>query len=200
MPASPPRYPVPLEALRAHRSWLVRVAGRAYMRLFGWRFVGDFPTELKFVCVVAPHTSNWDFFLGLAVLFSTDLKVAFLGKHSIFRWPVEGLLKKLGGIPVDRSAASGVVGQTVAAFEAAPALMLALAPEGTRKGESRWKSGFHAIAMGAGVPIFPVAFDFGTRRIRFMPVYHPSGTYETDLAALQAMYAGVKGQRERIRL
>ncbi len=197
MPASAPSYPVPLEGLHARRGWLVRSLGRAYLRLGGWRIVGDFPSEAKHVAVVAPHTSNWDFFLGIAVMFATELRVSWLGKHAIFRWPVRGLLKRLGGIPVNRSAAHGVVGESTAAFETRPALMLALAPEGTRKGPSRWRSGFHAIAMGAKAPIFPVAFDYGPKLVRLLPLFHPSGNYEADLAALHEIFRAVQGKKVR---
>ena len=199
MPASPPRYPVPLDGLHARRGWLVRTLGRAYLRLFGWRIEGSFPTEPKHVTIVAPHTSNWDFTLGIAFMLATELKVSWLGKHAIFRWPVRGLLRSLGGIPVDRSAAHGVVGESRAAFEASQSLMLALAPEGTRKGPSRWRSGFHAIAMGAGVPIFPVAFDYGPNVIRLLPLYQPTGDFEQDLASLQEMFSTVRGKRVRPR-
>lgn len=189
--------PVPPERLRTRRWALIRFLGKAYLRCFGWRFEGRFPDELRHVTIVAPHTSNWDFFLGIAVLFATDLKLHWLGKHTIFRWPVKGLLTRLGGIPVDRSAAHGVVGESTAIFEGRDAMMLALAPEGTRKGPSRWRSGFHAIATGAKVPIFPVAFDYGPKLIRLMPVFHPTGDFGVDLPAIQALFKDVQGKRAR---
>ena len=83
------------------------------------------------------------------------------------------------------------------AFQAAPALMLALAPEGTRKGASQWKTGFYRIATEAGVPIFPIGFDFRTHAIRLMPVFHPSGDLERDLPRIQALFRDVHGLRER---
>ncbi len=189
--------PLPPDRLRTSRGALVRFLGKVYLRFFGWRFEGRFPEELRHVTIVAPHTSNWDFFLGIAVLFATDLKLNWLGKHTIFRWPVKGLLTRLGGIPVNRSAAHGVVGESTAIFEGREALMLALAPEGTRKGPSRWRSGFHAIATGAKVPIFPVAFDYGPKVIRLMPLFHPTGEFEADLARLQALFSNVKGRKAR---
>ncbi len=189
--------PVPPERLRTRRWALIRFLGKAYLRCFGWRFEGRFPDEVRHVTIVAPHTSNWDFFLGIAVLFATDLKLHWLGKHTIFRWPVKGLLTRLGGIPVNRSAAHGVVGESTAIFEGRDAMMLALAPEGTRKGPSRWRSGFHAIATGAKVPIFPVAFDYGPKLIRLMPVFHPTGDFGVDLPAIQALFKDVQGKRAR---
>ena len=189
--------PVPPERLRTRRWALIRFLGKAYLRCFGWRFEGRFPDEVRHVTIVAPHTSNWDFFLGIAVLFATDLKLHWLGKHTIFRWPVKGLLTRLGGIPVNRSAAHGVVGESTAIFEGRDAMMLALAPEGTRKGPSRWRSGFHAIATGAKVPIFPVAFDYVPKLIRLMPVFHPTGDFGVDLPAIQALFKDVQGKRAR---
>ena len=174
-----------------------RTLGRAYLRLAGWRIEGTFPAGPKYVVIVAPHTSNWDFPLGVAVVFAVELRVSWLGKHSLFRTPFKKSLRWLGGIPVNRSASHGVVGACVKAFEAAPALMLAVAPEGTRKGVSQWKSGFYRIASQAGVPIMPVGFDYREHVVRLMPLFQPSGNLEQDLPLIQAMFSQVHGCRER---
>ena len=174
-----------------------RTIGRAYLRLSGWRIEGAFPEVSKYVVVVAPHTSNWDFPLGVAVVFAVELRVSWLGKHTLFRAPFRMCLRWLGGIPVNRGAAQGVVGDCVKAFEAAPALMLALAPEGTRKGVSQWKSGFYRIATQAGVPIMPVGFDYREHVVRLMPLFQPSGNLEQDLPLIQARFSQVHGCRER---
>ena len=189
--------PAPPAALRQDRGWLWRTVGRTYLRLSGWRIEGAFPRNPKLVTVVAPHTSNWDFPLGLAVAFALELRVSWLGKHSLFKAPFKGFLQWLGGIPVDRRASHGVVGACVKAFEAAPALLLALAPEGTRKGVSRWKSGFHSIATKAGVPIFPVSFDYQDHVVRLMPPVWLNGTLEQDLPLIQALFSHAHGLRER---
>jgi len=188
--------PVP-EAFHRPRGWLWRTLGRAYLRLSGWRIVGAFPAEPKYVVIVAPHTSNWDFLVGVAALFALELRVSWLGKHALFRAPFRRFLGWMGGIPVDRRASHGVVGACVKAFGTAPTLMLALAPEGTRKGVSQWKTGFYQIAVKAGVPILPVGFDFREHRIQIMPLFHPSGELERDLPLIQALYAHVHGLRER---
>jgi len=192
-----PTLPVPPAALRQRRGWFWRALGTAYLRLAGWRVEGAFPEATKLVTIVAPHTSNWDFPLGVAVVFAMELRVSWLGKHSLFNTPLSGFFRWLGGIPVDRRASHGVVGDCVKAFAAAPALFLALAPEGTRKGASRWRSGFHAIAVEAGVPIFPVAFDYRDHRVRLLPLFHPSGDLAQDLPRLQAQFHDVRGLRER---
>jgi 1-acyl-sn-glycerol-3-phosphate acyltransferase len=174
-----------------------RNIGRAYLRLAGWRIEGAFPSDPKYVVIIAPHTSHWDFPLGAALVFAMELRVSWLGKHSMFRTPFKHWLRWLGGIPVDRSASHGVVGECVRAFEAAPALMLALTPEGTRKGMSQWKSGFYLIATQAGVPILPVGFDYREHVVRLMPLFHPSGNLEQDRPLLQAMFSHVHGLRKR---
>lgn len=185
------------EVLRHRRGWFWRMVGTLYLRLGGWRLEGCFPEVPKFVAIVAPHTSNWDFPLGVAVVFALELRASWLGKHTLFETPLRPFFLWLGGIPVDRRAASGVVGDCVRAFEAAPALMLALSPEGTRKGPSRWRSGFYQIAVGAGVPILPVAFDYSAKQVRLLPLVHPTGDLDRDLPGIQARFEGVTGLRER---
>lgn len=196
-PTHPAEYQVPPAALHQARGWLWRAVGRAYLRLAGWRIEGTFPADPKYVAIVAPHTSNWDFPLGIAVAFAVELRVSWLGKHSIFRTPFKSSLRWLGGIPVNRSASHGVVGECVRAFATAPALMLALTPEGTRKGVSQWKSGFYLIASKAGVPILPVGFDYREHVVRLMPLFQPSGNLEHDLPLIQAMFSEIHGHRER---
>ena len=184
-------------AFRQPRGWLWRAIGRTYLRLSGWRIEGTFPAEPKYVVIVAPHTSNWDFTLGVAVVFAIELRVSWLGKHAIFRPPFKKFLRWFGGIPVDRTASHGVVGECVRAFEEAPALMLALAPEGTRKGVSQWKTGFYLIAMKAGVPVMPVGFDYREHVVRLLPMFYPSGNLEQDLPLLKALFDDVHGCRVR---
>lgn len=193
----PTDYPVPPQALRQSRGWLWRAIGQAYLRLSGWRIEGTMPAESKFVAIVAPHTSNWDFSLGVAVLFTLELRVSWLGKHSLFKPPFQGFFRWLGGIPVDRRASHGVVGACVQAFEAAPALLLALSPEGTRKGVSRWKTGFYSIAAGARVPILPVAFDYRDHVVHLLPLFQPSGDLDRDLPLIQTQFSQAHGLRAR---
>lgn len=197
MPQPPLHIPRAPEALRQPRSRFTRALGRAYFRLSGWRVEGQLPAEPKLVAIVAPHTSNWDFPLGLCLLFAMELRASWLGKHTLFNGMFGGLLRHLGGIPVDRSAPQGLVGECVRAFGERPALLLALAPEGTRKGVSRWRTGFYQIAAGAGVPILPVAFDYATHRIHLLAPFHPTGDMDGDLRELQARLAFAQGLKAR---
>lgn len=158
---------------------------------------GGLPDVPKCVLIVAPHTSNWDFTLGVAVVFALEMRASWLGKHTLFKAPFQGFLRWLGGIPVDRRASHGVVGDCVQALQDAPALLLALSPEGTRKGVSRWKTGFWHIASQAGVPIVPVSLDFREHVVRFMPPFRTSGDLEADLALLQGGFRGVVGHCRR---
>jgi 1-acyl-sn-glycerol-3-phosphate acyltransferase len=164
---------------------VLRVFGRVVLALLGWNFEGEIPNLPRFVLIVAPHTSNWDFVIGLAAMLALDLRVTWLGKHQIFRPPFGRICRWLGGVPVDRSAPEGVVEQAAAVFAPDRSAILAIAPEGTRRKVERWKSGFWRIARAAGVPVFPVAFDFRRRAVVFGEPYWPTADYEADLAALQ---------------
>lgn len=165
-------------------SWL----GRLVLRLMGFRIEGALPAEPRVVIVGAPHTSNWDFVLGAATMMALKLEITWLGKHTLFRWPLGGLMRFLGGVPVNRSRVQGVVEGAVAAFGGRERCFVAIAPEGTRKAVKQWKSGFHRIAVAAGVKVFPVAFDYSRRVVDLMPVYAPTGDFATDVAALKALY------------
>ncbi len=158
---------------------------RWILKRLGWKITGNFPDVPRLVVVVAPHTTNWDFIVGLATLFSLNLYGNWLGKHTIFRWPFNGLFLWLGGIPVDRRAAHGLVGETVDAFRAREKMLLGVAPEGTRSKGAKWKSGFYQIAMQAQVPIMPAYFDFHKKVIALGPALVPGGDMEADLKSLQ---------------
>ncbi|MGB1198369.1 MAG: 1-acyl-sn-glycerol-3-phosphate acyltransferase [Thalassotalea sp.] len=136
--------------------------------VLGWRIEGQLPNSHQFIIAVGPHTSNWDFFLGILVMLKLQLKIKFLGKHSIFIWPVKGLLTRLGGIPIERSHRHGVVGQLVERFKSQKPLVLALAPEGTRSKVERWKTGFLQIARQANVPVVPIGLDFDRKAVIIM--------------------------------
>lgn len=123
-------------------SLLGRLIGTLILKLTGWTVVGAFPDCSKFVAAVAPHTSNWDFVIAIGVKLKLGIKIQFLGKHSIFVGPLGWLLRRMGGIPVERSAAHGMVEQISARFSQQDALILGIAPEGTRKYSPKWKSGF----------------------------------------------------------
>jgi 1-acyl-sn-glycerol-3-phosphate acyltransferase len=176
-------------------SALRRALGSAVLRLGGWRIEGSVPNVPKCVLIVAPHTSNWDFPVGLAALFALGFRVTYMGKHTLFRWPFGGLMRWTGGIPVDRDAADGVVEEAVALLRRSERVFLALAPEGTRRKVERWKSGYYRIATGTGVPIFPVAFDYSRKVVALFPLFAPTGDQAADEATLQALYPRAMARR-----
>ena len=168
--------------------------GRAVLRLMGWRVTGEIPDLPKFVVAVAPHTSNWDFVVGAAAMFALDLELTFIGKDTLFGWPLGGVLRWMGGVPVDRSAPHGVVGETIAAINGAEKRVIAIAPQGTRKPVPRFKSGFLHIARGAGVPVLCASLDYAARCVRFGPMFTPGADVDADLARVEALFATVKGK------
>ena len=172
------------------------LAAGFYLRTFGWSFEGVVPNVSKAVIIVAPHTSNWDFFNGVAVMFALGLRVVFLGKHTLFTWPLGPVMRWLGGVPVNRREARGVVDDTVEMFAARDQMILGLAPEGTRGSVERWKTGFYYVALESGVPIVPVAFDYRRRVIRFGVRFDPTGDLEEDLRVLESYFFGIEGRRD----
>lgn len=169
--------------------------GWLWLRLLGWGFSGEIPNLAQCVIVVAPHTSNWDFVVGLAAKLALGIRVDWLGKHTIFRWPLGVVWRWLGGIPIDRRAAGGVVEAASAAFRQRERLFLALSPEGTRRKVEKWKSGFYRIGQSAGVPLLPVALDYGNRKVAFFPIFRLTGDYEADLTRLQACFRADMARR-----
>ena len=172
-----------------------RALGRTLLALGGWRIEGEFPDRPKLVAIVAPHTSNWDFVIGIAAVYALGLRVRFLGKHTLFRPPLGGLMRWLGGVPVNREAPQGLVPQAVEAIDKAGAIFLGITPAGTRSSTRPWKSGFYHIAHAARVPILPIAFDGEHRLIRLFAPFETSGDYDADLPRLLALYAGIRGVR-----
>jgi 1-acyl-sn-glycerol-3-phosphate acyltransferase len=177
------------------RSRLLHRLGRAVLALMGWRIEGQFPNVPKCVIIIAPHTSNWDFVVGIATLFALGLRASYLGKHSLFRGPFGALVRATGGIPVDRGAPLGVVDSAVELVRRSERIFLALSPEGTRQRVESWKSGYYRIAVGAGVPVLPVALDYPRKALVLLPLFMPSGHYERDETALRALFSARMAQR-----
>lgn len=164
----------------------------------GWRMNGVFPDVPRLVLIVAPHSSWWDGVWGLLLKVALGIDIAFMGKRELFHGPLGWLLRRLGGIPIERSATHGVVEQMVTRFHASPQLWLGIAPEGTRKRVTRWKSGFWHIARGAGVPILPVYFDYPSRTIGIGPPLDPGADMAADLAALREFYRPYRGRNHGV--
>jgi len=170
-----------------------RALGHALLALQGWRIEGEFPDRPKVVAIVAPHTSNWDFIVGISAVYALGLDVRFLGKHTLFHPPFGWLMRWFGGVPVNREAPQGLVPQAVDAIGRADAMFLAITPAGTRSSTKPWKSGFYHIAHAARVPILPIAFDGERRTIRLFPPVETSGDHIGEVPRLRALYDGIRG-------
>lgn len=161
----------------------------------GWRIEGRLPDIPKMVVIGAPHTSNWDFFLFLAAIHHFGIKVKFLGKASLFRWPFGFMFRKVGGIPVDRSKPGGLVGQVAAAFAAHETMILVIAPEGTRAAAPAWRSGFVEIAAGADVPVVFAGVDGPDRVLTIGPPERVGDDRGVFMDRVRAFYADQPGIR-----
>ena len=188
MPMAPLHLPPLGDAVARRGNAFSRALAHLAMRLSGWRIEGEFPNLPQFVVIVAPHTSNWDFFVGVMAMFALGFRGTFLGKHTVFRWPVSVVMRWLGGVPVDRASSHNVVQQTIEYFHARPQMLLALSPEGTRRKLPEWRTGFGYVAKGAGVPVVPVAFDFPAKRVRIFAPMTPGDDLESDVARLRTHY------------
>ncbi|WP_420454468.1 1-acyl-sn-glycerol-3-phosphate acyltransferase [Rubrivirga sp.] len=187
LPALPPSVP-----RQGHPPWL-RSLGRATLRALGWRFVGGFADAPRQVAIGAPHTSNWDGLVGLAAVAACDIGVKVFAKRQLFWGPLGWALRAFGGVPVDRDAPGGMVGRAVEVLGRGRQIV-AITPEGTRGAVPRWKTGFHRIAVAAGVPVAVVAIDWGRREIGVKGTVVPSGDLDADLAAIGDLLAGVEGR------
>ncbi len=171
---------------------------RALLALAGWRVLEDgFPAR-QGVAIVYPHTSNWDFVVGVLAKWSIGIPVRFWGKDTLFAVPLLGRwLRWLGGMPIERHSPRGAVGAMVYTMREAVArdelLWLALSPEGTRRRTEGWRSGFHQVALGAGVPLALVVLDYGQRQVRVQDFLLPGGDSAADYAAIARGFAGAQG-------
>ena len=173
---------------------VTRWLARTVMRLAGWRMAGTLPDVPRLVMIAAPHTTNWDFPLGIVVMYAAGFRVNFLGKDTLFRPPLGWVMRWLGGRPVNRQAAHGVVEESVRTIQQADRFILALAPEGTRKRVSQWRTGFYRIAERAGLPIVLGYFDYPRKEVGFGPTLWATGDLDRDLAEIQAFYRTKTGK------
>jgi len=164
------------------------------LRVLGWTINADFPDVDKYVVIAAPHTSNWDFPLGIVAARAIKLEVHWIGKHTIFRWPIGWFFRALGGIPVDRSQKLDLIRRTKALFASSDRLVFALAPEGTRSRTDHWKTGFYHIARAAAVPIVMAYLDFGRKQVGLGDSFYPGDDIEADFVLIREYYKDRRGK------
>ena len=161
----------------------------------GWKVVLKFPKEKKFVIIAAPHTSNWDFFFYILLLWATKVKFDWPGKHTIFRGPTGFILKKMGGIPINRNLKNNLVNKIAEKFNNKEEYIFLVAPEGTRSKTKYWKAGFYYIAKKVNVPIVLGFIDYSTKTLGFNKFFYPSEKLEDDIQLLRDFYNSKKGLR-----
>jgi len=171
---------------------------KVLVRAFGWQVEGKLPDVPKLVVIGAPHTSNWDFVLFLALAFWLRINPRYMGKIELFRSPLRFFFSWCGGIPVDRSKSTGLVDQTVQAIEASEEFILVITPEGTRGRVRAWKNGFYHIAKKAGIPIALGFIDRPRKTIGVGPTFIPTENMDADIKAIQLHYAGMVGVNPRL--
>lgn len=161
------------------------------LRRLGWTAVGGPPPEKKVIFLGVPHTSFWDFVIAYLFYTSFGEVAHVMIKKELFFWPLGGILRACGCIPVDRSNATSLVLSLIEQMEDEDFFKLAIAPEGTRKPVKRWKAGALRIAYATGVPVYAGYFDWGTKRVSCGEKLTLSGDIATDMAMVQNHYASL---------
>ncbi|MFW2373782.1 MAG: lysophospholipid acyltransferase family protein [Gammaproteobacteria bacterium] len=164
------------------------------LKLFGWSVDSRLPKENKYVLIVAFHTSNWDFIVGILAMWAMGERFYWVGKHTLFWGPFGYMFRLLGGIPVDRRAHHGFISEMVEQFNSRDVMKLAIVPEGTRSRVSYWKTGFYYIAMEVKVPIAFGYFDYKNKIVGLGKTFYPSGDIDSDMDAIREFYLDKSGK------
>lgn len=174
----------------------MRVLSKFILRLMGWKSTGSFPANLKkYIVIVAPHTSGWDFVIGLLFRKALRLERAkYLGKHQLFKPPFGFFFRWLGGYPVDRTSSHNLVEEVVKIFHSHDEFALALSPEGTRKRVDKLKTGFYNIARAASVPIIMVAFDYKNKQAIISPPFETTTHQQADFEKILSFFRPIEGK------
>ncbi len=173
---------------------MMKFIAKLIFKLSGWKTAGEVPSIKKFVAIAAPHTSNMDFIFGMCAKFIFGIKLQYLGKKELFRFPFGFIFRSLGGIPVERTSSHNVVAQVVTQFNKHSRFVLAMSPEGTRSYAPEWRKGFYHIACGAGVPIVLCYLDFENKITGIGPTFYPTGNMDKDIEEIKSFYRKIKGK------
>ena len=174
---------------------LKKQIGKLGLRIGGWTTVNEAPSDLgNAVCIVAPHTAIEDFFVGLGFYWSYGIKFKVMMKQEFFKPVLGWILKKMGGVPVNRGHQNHLVEQMIEMFSQNEDTHLVICPEGTRKAVKHWKKGFYVIAEGAKLPIILGFIDYKKKRCGIEKYFYPTGDYEKDLAMIWDYYKDIKAK------
>lgn len=166
-----------------------------YRKVLGWKYVVTVPDYDKSVICAAPHTSNWDFIIGKLFYSAIGRKTYFFMKSDWFFFPLGFILKKMGGIPINRKKHLSTVDQMVAKIKSSDKITIAITPEGTRAPNKDWKKGFYYIAYNSGVPIVLIGIDYEKKTIYAEKSFIPSGNVESDINEMKLYFTKYKGKR-----
>ena len=183
------------EQFRASHPILLQKIGKFFLTITGWKFKGDIPRSDRIILVAGPHTSNWDFLLALAFIFGLNLNVFWIGKHTLFKNGFSKIMRKLGGIPVDRASPELLMNEVLNIVKKQQGVIIAISPEGTRKKVERLKSGFLRIAKTTNSQILLAGIDFESKLIHLGKLFQPSGNTESDLLNVHNYFRQFKGKR-----
>lgn len=186
------------EHLRANRPRVVRWLGKFLMKISGWKTIGQLPKDQRVVLIAGPHTSNWDFVLAMSLILSLDVRIHWVGKHSIFKKGFRRLFKKMGGIPVNRVNPQALKTEIYNITERYRGFIIAISPEGTRKKVERLKSGFLRIANETNSKIMMVGVDFSNKTIEFGDFFSPSGDMDKDLKFIKDYFGNFTGKHPEL--
>jgi len=167
------------------------------LKLINWKIDGILPDAPQYIIIVGPHTSNWDFIIGIIVRGALGQKIQFLGKHQLFRPPWGWFFKAVGGTPVNRTKSNKLVADVVEIFKSNPEFKLALTPEGTRSPVKRWKTGFYHIARAANVPIVTIGLDFSCKTLVIKSPLEITGDIGKDMPVILEFFRSIKGRHPK---
>jgi len=172
-----------------------RLCGFVYFKLIGWKLSGPHPNEVpRKVIIVVPHTSGWDFPLGLLVKYYWKLRITFVGKKALFKWPLNQFFRMFGVIPIDRSKGQSAVEGIVELFNQNKLDTIGLAPEGTRKKVKKLKSGYYRIATALDIPVIMVKFDYKNKEMSFSEPLHLKGDKLLEMKQIENYFRGTMGK------
>ena len=181
------------EHLRGRRGGFLQWLGKVVLSSIGWQVIGNIPNEERLLIIAAPHTSNWDFILGISALFALNVNIKWLGKNSLFIPGIAWFFKWLGGIPVNRENPNLLIDYVVKTVEKEKGLIIGISPEGSRKKVDRWKSGFLRIAKQTDAKILFLSIDAPSKKLKIGEIFEPSGDSEKDIKFVMNYFKQYKG-------